>query len=527
MEPRKLADAVKSSGYTPAARDATELIALLADEDDEVSLGAERALARLGEKLVVIAERAKKEALPRIRARLCRAIGRVTPLGDAETKYLILALDDEDPKTRRNAAIALGKVRADHVEAALLLAWDSEKRVDHLRTLAASLGKVGSEKSLSRLSALPVDDPELARIASQSILVLSRTIHRGTPSAIDGSKPPPRPVPIVFRCRSGLEAILESELGADWKPRLAGKGEVHATLSGPLASAFVARTALEFALLLPAVKLPKGSTPAAMTDAIAEALTSPDARLVFDTWTQGQVRYRIAWAKGGHRRADVWRVAKRVAELAPELVNDPTESTWEVLVQESPEKLRIEISPRKLEDPRFTYRLRDVPAASHPTLAAALARIAGTRADDVVWDPFVGSATDLVERARLGAYRELHGSDIDSAALDAARANLALAGVHAELTSADACTHAPSGVTLILTNPPMGHRVLRHANLAELLERFIAHAAKTLAPGGRLVWISPMGERTKAWGHAAGLGLELAHDVDMGGFTAQIQVLRK
>src|SRR6185437_10907505 len=99
----------KSSGYTPAARDGAELIALLAVEDEEVSLGAERALARLGGKLVGIAERALKDAPARVRARLCRAIARVTPLGDAETKYLILALDDEDPKTRRNAAIGLGK----------------------------------------------------------------------------------------------------------------------------------------------------------------------------------------------------------------------------------------------------------------------------------------------------------------------------------------------------------------------------------------------------------------------------------
>ncbi|MEO6418645.1 MAG: hypothetical protein ABIP39_04520, partial [Polyangiaceae bacterium] len=128
MTPRKLADVVKSSGYTPAARDGAELIALLADEDEDVALGAERALARLGEKLVVIAERALKEAPPRVRARLCKAIARVIPLGDGETNYLILALEDADPKTRRNAAIALGKAHFDHVEDALLAAWDREER---------------------------------------------------------------------------------------------------------------------------------------------------------------------------------------------------------------------------------------------------------------------------------------------------------------------------------------------------------------------------------------------------------------
>ena len=37
----------------------------------------------------------------------------------------------------------------------------------------------------------------------------------------------------------------------------------------------------------------------------------------------------------------------------------------------------------------------------------------GARADDVVWDPFVGSGTELVERALAGPYARLLGSDTD------------------------------------------------------------------------------------------------------------------
>jgi len=38
------------------------------------------------------------------------------------------------------------------------------------------------------------------------------------------------------------------------------------------------------------------------------------------------------------------------------------------------------LSPRGAADPRFTWRRADIPAASHPTIAAALARVGGVRA---------------------------------------------------------------------------------------------------------------------------------------------------
>ena len=82
-----------------------------------------------------------------------------------------------------------------------------------------------------------------------------------------------------------------------------------------------------------------------------------------------------------------------MAAERPELVNDPTASLWEAVVVEKP-RVAVEVWPRGLGDPRFAYRRAYVPASSHPTLAAALARVGGVRADDVVWDPFVGAGTE-------------------------------------------------------------------------------------------------------------------------------------
>jgi 23S rRNA G2445 N2-methylase RlmL len=208
-------------------------------------------------------------------------------------------------------------------------------------------------------------------------------------------------------------------------------------------------------------------------------------------------------------------------------MNDPTASLWEAVVDET-KGVRVELWPRGLADPRFAYRVEQVPASSHPTLAAALARIAGVRADDVVWDPFVGSGTELVERARLGPFRLLFGTDLDERALERARANLAAAGVVAELAAGDARLFRPrQRPTLILTNPPMGRRVLNKRLTGALYDDFLAHAAALLPPGGRLVWISPRADDTAARARSLGFTVEARHKVDMAGFWAELQAFTR
>src|SRR5690606_4878486 len=162
-----------------------------------------------------------------------------------------------------------------------------------------------------------------------------------------------------------------------------------------------------------------------------------------------------------------------------------------------PERGELLLLPRLDPDPRFDYRAADVPGASHPTIAAALARTAQARPTDVVWDPFVGSGLELVERARLGPFERLIGSDLDLRALSAAEKNLKSAHVtRFELVHGDARVLSPRGVNLILTNPPMGRRVVRDGTVGALLEGFVAHAATVLPRGGRLVWLSPAERRT-------------------------------
>jgi len=214
------------------------------------------------------------------------------------------------------------------------------------------------------------------------------------------------------------------------------------------------------------------------------------------------------------------------AEL-PALMNDTRAPTWEISVVRDARAPHLLLFPLAFEDPRFGYRRRDVRAASHPTIAAALARAAEVRSDDVVWDPFVGSGLELVERAKLGPYRALLGSDLDPAALDAARENLTAAGLDAELRVGNAIELRPPGVSLILSNPPMGRRLVRDRSLGDLLDAFIGNAARTLVPGGRLVWLSPLAERTRIRATSLGLRARSGPRVDLGGFDVELQTFQR
>lgn len=518
-----LAERVRDEGFTPSARDVGALLDMLGDE--ATSKMVERAIARVGAPPYSEVKRRLEGAGARLRPILIRLVGRLVSQGWREgIPVLLSALNDTDAKTRRNAAIALGQVRGDDIEGALLAAWEKDPRPEMRRSIAAALGKVGTERSLPLLrEASAAPEVELSRIAERAAMMVDRTASRGERGSIDPTRAPERPVDVLVLARRGLEDLVADELSCCTglsDVRVLGPGRVASTLSGPLGALFQVRTMLGFRFPMPAEWVRDRDTVSA---AIARVVLSEAARSVFETWTVGSVRYRIAWADAGHKRASTWDAARAISVREPRYVNDPTLSTWEILVAQNGRRVDVNLAPRGLRDPRFSWRGADVPAASHPTIAAALARVAGARPDDVVWDPFVGSGAELVERARLGPYRSLLGSDIDSRALVAARKNLSGAGLEADLEIGSALKIAPEGVTLIITNPPMGRRSSRSAVLVETLSHFVTHAASILRSEGRLVWMAPWPASARAAGAQAGLELVSARTVDLGGFDVELQ----
>ncbi len=517
--------AISDPGYTPKRRDAKELLTLFDEKDESIAQLAERALLRV-DHLDDAATHAFSSASPRARGRICRLLAKHGAAPRLATWLVGVLTDDEDAGVRKRAARALGQAKSAEVEAALAKAWERETDLPALRAIAESLGKIGSPHVSELLGSKSVGDPDLARIVQRARLIIDRTDIRATASkAIDPNRAPSRPLQTRFRCRAGLAPIVASELDKSFSPHIASPGAVDAVLAHPISACFASRCALDFGFVV-APELVTGDD---VNAAVVRALVN--ARRIFSELEPAPHRFRLSFTGSGHRRGAVWKIAEDVRKASPELVNDPTESSWEVIVRERAQagKTHVELLliPSALEDSRFAYRVRDVPAASHPTIAAALARIGGAREDDIVWDPFVGSGSELIERAKLGKYARLIGSDIDDKALDAARENAKAAGVDIELVNGDALKFSPGNVSLIISNPPLGRRLHRESDLRVLFDRFLSHAASLLTPDGRIVWVSPLAARTSEQAKKLGLKQDRGIDIDMGGFSGQIQLFSR
>ena len=569
--------ALATPSFTPGQRDIGALVELIATSEDAV-VRAAPALARLG-------DAARAAAIDGIgsanddggAARLVTVLGLMARAADRSARaQLIALLADARVRVRRAAIVALGKLGAtratrvdlregarrepqgrrtdeqpplvdlregerrgderranepdDDVREALLARWDAvDVPADERRALAEALGKIGGAGVRERLAALDAaSDKELARRRDRALLVADREEKRGEDSVVLVDAAPPRALVVRLGCRPALAELLIAEARAAGLDGKAVRDDaVDVPLAGPWRGLFASRLWATAAIRVaaPALREARGHPDRdAVAAAIVRTILSDDVRGLLTAWTRGPIRWRLSLARG-HQRAVVWTVAKDVTRRAPALVNDPTQTTWDIRVDD--EEGTLELVPRRAEDPRFAYRVAEVPAASHPSVAAAVVWLAKLAGGDRVWDPFCGSGLELAEAIVRGAGTVI-GSDLDADALAAARANLdALAAArpasaHVALAHGDARTFAPDGaVDAIVTNPPLGSRV--HVDAGALLAGALPHLARQLAPGGRLVWITPQWRRTAPVAEAQGLVLVRSLFVDLGGVRGRLE----
>lgn len=544
-----LVAAIARPGFTPSARDAGALVRILEGDSpsDATARDAARALASLGDAgRVAILPRLEQTIDDGAATRLIGALGALGRAGDPRaTDALVAQVGAASARRRRAAIVALGKLGGDAARrglggdatsaarAAILARWDAGGHdAAERRALTEALGKLGGAEAARRLEALDATgDAELTRRRERALLMTRRDQLRvlapdarpdadagaARASAIDGDVAVP-PTRMTWSCRRGLGPLLANELSGLGYAILERRPDAIVTsFAGPLRAAGAARLWTHLGLHAP---LGEG----ALATAVPAAICAPAVRELLIAQTRGTVRWRLELASGGRRRALIWQIAREVARRAPELLNEPADTTWTLVVDEAARLLLLR--PRRLEDRRFAWRRADVPAASHPTVAAAVAALAEPRGGERVWDPFAGSGSELIECARHAAARDLAplallGTDLDEAALAAAATNAAAAGVPMRLERADARAHRPGALELIATNPPLGARL--RGDAGQLLCDALPGFAATLRRGGRLVWITPAPKRTSPVAEAAGLVLERAFDLDLGGLRARLE----
>lgn len=467
-----------------------------------------------------------------------RAVGVVfSESGTPEEKekaraWLTRLLDDPEEKIRRYAMTALPKIGADAREEAAFhtvlrrTVSDREKK-----SLARTLEKIGGAATLEMAGNGGLD--ALGDAAQKVKANVART--QVSTVLLDRVLENAEELRIHLRCRSGLERIVEDELyeqsqiGA--KLRLVDSSQGVVTVAPvrafKLADIYALRCFSTASIVLGSV-CPTDED--ADVEAVAEVIASPLTQRILEAFTEGPIRYRLEFVSKGHQRSVVRRLANRVYELCPRLLNDSRDAPWQVDIFHAA-GISVELTPRLRPDPRFAYRRQDVPAASHPPLAACMARLAGAMQSETIWDPFCGSGLELIETALRGNVGRAIGTDRSAEAIAITEANFgaAIAGpIRTTFACCDFRNYAEveglraNAVSLVITNPPLGRRV-PIPDLRELIEDLFAAAASVLKPGGRLVFVNPLS--VKPAGNS--LKLEFRQKVDLGGFNCHLEKYRK
>lgn len=529
-----LAAALAQKNFTPGQKHIPALVDLTASGNDR----AAAALATLGTAArSALSAKLTSSLDEAMTARLVAAMGLLARAGNADAQVILLQRlrDDASPTRVRKAAIsALGKLGGPVARDAVIERWDAtDVTPDERRVLAEALGKIGGELALARLQQIATgEDRELSRRRDRALLMADRSSKRDTDSAIATDLAPASPLAVTLRCRAGFGPLLVEELTAlGMKPTAIGDAAARVMLAAPWSALFASRLWAAAAIELPAVpsietKLRKRdgirersdrvANPEALAQSIIETVLAPATRALLTAWTRGPIRWRLGFTRG-HKRAIVWNVATAVTTAAPELINDPQQTTWEFLVDDQTGS--IELAPKRFDDPRWAWRVAEVPAASHPSVAAALVQLAGIQPGEEVWDPFCGSGLEVIEAAKRGA--RVIGTDLDEEALSAARANVAAAGVTATLACSDVRVYSCHPIDAIVTNPPLGSRV--QVDAIALLVDAAGNLARQLGPGGRLVWITPSQRKTTPALEAEGLRRTRSLPVDLGGVRGHLE----
>ncbi len=445
--------------------------------------------------------------------------------------WLLGLLSDPAEKVRRYAMAALPKLGAAETEERELLALVGKavsQRED--KALVKTLSRIGGKATLE-LGA----DAESGRFAVSLQQVKANVARREGAGSLrlDAQLKRLDGIRVALQCRDGLTPFVVEELNQ----AAALKGIFRIGRQAPEKLEIIPEKLFSLndiyalrcfsTLVFPLGELPLRSGSEGLPDprALAAIIASGPARHLMQSFTEGTVRYRLECFARRTSAAFVNEIAEHVFAAAPVLLNDPRQALWEVSIRETAQRVRVELSPRFRPDPRFAYRRGDVPAASHPPLAAAMALLAGVGAfeSEKIWDPFCGSGLELAECALRAEGGAVFGTDLSSEAVAVAKVNFASANkgrsaVRARFVASDfreAHRHAElselEGLSLIICNPPLGKRVPVN-DLRAMVRALYGLAARLLRPGGRLVFVNPVELRPEG----GELRLDFKQKVDVG-----------
>lgn len=201
--------------------------------------------------------------------------------------------------------------------------------------------------------------------------------------------------------------------------------------------------------------------------------------------------YRIEFKSDDYNRERsgfIKNLSRELDELSLGALKNSTSSyEVEIRIVEKNNLCSVLLKLYSFKDNRFDYRQNNIATSINPVTAAIIIKSIEKwlKPNSKVIDPFCGTGTMLIERAKLGKFDTLTGVDIFGAAISSATINSNLANVDIELIYEDILEYSTvEPFDELITNMPFDNKSATHNKYDYLYSEFINKIPSLVKPGG-------------------------------------------
>lgn len=427
----------------------------------------------------------------------------IRTIGKSKTK-LSAFLQDSDPKVRKNACGIIGETSDSEYLEALYIAYNLEEQLFVRPSYVLSIGNCGSADDAGKLQLILEDLITNAKTAgdkslliknekhiNEEKLVLSRVIAKLSPPAHHKFKGFEAPVPIVLTSMNDQFQVTLKELAEkSIRGKLVNEGilieeknldKIYTcrTFYEPLYPLLNCKN-LQFDYKVIATAILKSNIVSFLRNCHEEASICNTPfwyRVEFKTMEDNKERTEF-----------VKNLSRQLDEISSgNLKNSTSSYEVEIRIIEKKNLCSVFIKFYSYSDNRFDYREKDLPASLNPVTAAIVIKSIEKwlKPNARVIDPFCGTATMLIERAKVKKFSSLTGVDIFKSAITAATINSNLANLKMELIAKDILEYSPLDIfDEMITNMPFESRAYVHNYNIDLYSGFVNKISQIVKPGG-------------------------------------------
>lgn len=201
--------------------------------------------------------------------------------------------------------------------------------------------------------------------------------------------------------------------------------------------------------------------------------------------------YRIEFKSDDYNRersAFVKNLSRELDELSCSALKNSTSSyEIEIRIVEKNNLCSVFLKLYSFKDNRFDYRKNNIATSINPVTAAIVIKSIEKwlKPSSKVIDPFCGTGTMLIERAKLKKFNTLTGVDIFGAAISSATINSNLANVNIELIYEDILEYSTlEPFDELITNMPFDNKSSTHNKYSDLYREFVNKIPSLVRSGG-------------------------------------------